>query len=911
MNYIKPSEGKKRIVIIGSSPLAFEKAEKNYGAGIRTWHFANAAKDANCDVMIIGYQMPNCFKDEPPEIKNLQIEGIDYYSVAGQIFENKDWMKEKIIQFNPDCIVGVNTYPASIVAQLNLDIPFWADLNGSVMAEGQVKSYVHDNDFFLHHYFKMESKALSKADIFSTVSESQGFSLIGELGIWGRLNKNTLGYRFVRVIPNAAENQKFQHTKNVIRGVLAKESDFVVLYSGGYNTWTDVDTLFQGLEKAMAENQNLVFVSTGGQIDGHDELTYPHFEDLIKSSQFKDRFHLCGWVPSEDLPNYYLEADLGINSDKFTYEAILGARTRILDWLRVPLTFVSTPLSEITNYLIQNNLAFGFKQGDSDDLAKKLVNISSNRKELENIKNRLEEIFEDEFTAKNIFGEFKSWIKNPKHAPDYGKAVNLISKDNMTKSGSADLVSGLNRFAINMWPTIFSILKFLHLEKYEEKIKGFGVNLFVKSKPLVFRADFLKVDIPEMTQENKYLIPVVIKNTGKTPWKNQNETVNAVNLSYIWKDKAGNTILKTEERTPLPKSIRPGKKVKLDAMVTSPPEPGQYVLQLDLVKEREFWFSEVNSNPYTALVNVKKKVKETNIILPKASIVVVSYNSEKYITKCIESLLNTNYPNYEIIVIDNASQDNSLKMLKEFEDKIKLIESKENLGFGGGNNLGIKNSNGEIIVLINPDAYVTPDSTRELILPFLTDEKIMITGSKILYPGTNKIQSAGGILYKNGLPRHIGYKEQDANQYNFPRTVDYVTGAAMAIKRKFFEITGLFDPIYNPAYYEETEKCFVARKLGYKVVYAPKSIVFHHESTTHGVGSKPYLKLFHTNRFKFIYKNYGLFSILFNFIPIELAWFFVYCPSSIKGLVIKSHLQALFSPNVIFSHKIPLSNSPK
>jgi len=895
------SNNKKRIVIIGNSPLPFENAIKNYAHGARTWHFAKSAKDANCDVMIIGYQIPNSYKENPPEIKFDQVNGIDYYSVAGQIFENKDWMKEKISQFNPDCIIGVNTFPTSIAAQLKLEIPFWGDLNGSVMAEAQIKAYVHDDDLFLYHYFDMESKALSRADIFSVVSEAQGFSLIGELAIWGRLNKNTMGYRFVRVIPNAGENTEFKHTKNVIRGNLANESDFVVLSSGGYNTWADVDTLFQGLEKAMALNPKIVFVSTGGQIDGHDEVTYPHFEDLIRSSRFKDRFHLCGWVPNEDLPNYYLEADLAINSDKFCYEAILGARTRILDWLRVPLTFVSTPLSEVTNYLIQNKLAFGFKQGDSDDLAEKLVSISSNNKELQNIKDRLRKIFDEEFTSQHIFREFVDWIKNPQFAPDYGKVVNLISKGkNNFHEGNTESVSRISRFAISKWPVVYSFLKFLHLGKYDENVKRFGINLFVRKKPLIYRADFLQVDIPEIIQGNKYLIPVVVKNIGKVTWKNHKETVNAVNISYVWKDKDGDTIIKTEERTPLPESVKPGKKIKLDVLVTSPPNTGEYILQVDLVKEREFWFSDVNSKPFTSLVNVKKKIKANDLVFPKASVIVVSYNSEKYISKCIESLLDTNYPNFEIIVVDNGSSDKSLEVLKKYQDKIKLIESKKNLGFAGGNNLGIKNSDGKIIVLINPDAYVTPNSIQEMVIPFLTDDKIMITGPKILYPGTTKIQSAGGILYKNGLSRHIGYGEQDNHQYDLPRTVDYVTGAAMAIKKELFKMTGLFDTIYNPAYYEETEKCFLARKLGYKVVYSPKSTVYHYESTTHAVGSKPYLRLFHTNRYKFIYKNFGIRSILFEFIPFELGWFFVYCPPSAKGLVIKSHLKAVFSPGVVF-----------
>ena len=106
----------------------------------------------------------------------------------------------------------------------------------------------------------------------------------------------------------------------------------------------------------------------------------------------------------------------------------------------------------------------------------------------------------------------------------------------------------------------------------------------------------------------------------------------------------------------------------------------------------------------------------------------------------------------------------------------------------------------------------------------------------------------------------------------------------------------------SKCYYEETEKCFQARKMGYKVLYAPKSIVYHHESTTHGVGSKPYLRLFHTNRFKFIYKNFGFLSWL-KFIPLELGWFFIYCPSSARGLVMKSHLKAIFTPGVIFKQK--------
>jgi len=287
----------------------------------------------------------------------------------------------------------------------------------------------------------------------------------------------------------------------------------------------------------------------------------------------------------------------------------------------------------------------------------------------------------------------------------------------------------------------------------------------------------------------------------------------------------------------------------------------------------------------------------------KISVIIVSYNSEKYIKQCLDSVIKSSIP-LEIIVIDNASTDNTLQILKIYEDKIKLIKSTQNLGFGGGNNLGIKNSSGDILILINPDAYVEKNSIEQLIEPMLYDERVMITGPKIFYPDSKKIQSAGGVLLSNALPYHIGYGQKDDPIFNTLITVDYVTGAAMAIKRTLFEITGLFDPVYNPAYYEETEKCVQARKLGFKVLYVPESVVYHYESTTLTALSKKFLKLFHTNRFKFIYRNFGFFEYM-RFLYSETKWFFLNCGFDEKKLVANAHFKIIFSP-VKLKHKITL-----
>ena len=896
-------ENKKKVIILGHSPLPIENTKKNFAPGTRTWHFAYSAKDAGCKVLVIGIRIPNSYDDSVPDIKLENIRDIQYYSVNEKIFSDLKWINDIISKFQPDCIVGVNTFPASIVSDLDLDIPFWADLNGSVMVEAQAKAHLYNDDVYLHHFFKMESKILSKADIFSVVSEAQGFSLIGELGIWGRLNKNTMGYRFIKVIPNTAEKQMFKHKKNVFRKKLVKDSDFVILYSGGYNTWTDIDTMFDGISKAMEKNPNIVFVSTGGQITGHDDITYNRFEQLIKNSPFKDRFHLFGWVPFEDLPNYYLESDLAINSDRYCYEAIIGARTRILDWIRAPLPYISTPLSEITDYMTKKGMAFSFQQGDSDDLANMLIKLSKSSNDLEKVKNKLKHALDDEFTAEHTLKEFRNWLSDPKFSPDHKYIVNLISNVKKPSTTNTEFVSLKEHVAILMWPKISKFLHVLHLSSIEKKLYNFGIKIISKKLP-IYNASIKVGSIPNLIENEKYLLPVQIKNTGNCEWLNHKAAINSINLSYIWKDKSGNAIFKFEERTPLPYNVKPKKTFTIDMMVTTPQVYGDYILEVDLLKEHEFWFSDVGSKPTKILIPVKKKLK-TVYDFPLVSVIIVTYNSTNYIEKCLENILQSSYPDFEIIVVDNSSSDDTLKKLEKFKGKIKLVISKENLGFGVGNNLGIKNSKGDIFVLINPDANVTKDAIKELIIPMLDDPKIAITGSKIFYPDSTKIQSAGGIMSKNALPSHFGYGKPDSAEYNFQKSVDYVTGASMAINKKLFEKIGLFNPIFYPAYFEETDICVKAKKLGYKVIYSPKSVVYHHESTTLVALSKNYLIPFHRNRFKFIYKNFSVVNYLFKFWPNELKWYILYLGSSERAIVLKTHIQTLSSLFSIITRKSP------
>jgi len=116
--------------------------------------------------------------------------------------------------------------------------PVWADVFGSLLAEAQAKAAVYDNDYLLDHFARMNRSIILKADRFSTVSGPQKNELIGQLGVFSRLKVSTFGYDFVRSIPCGVQDREFPPPADPFTG--RENGDFIVLWSGGFNTWTDV-----------------------------------------------------------------------------------------------------------------------------------------------------------------------------------------------------------------------------------------------------------------------------------------------------------------------------------------------------------------------------------------------------------------------------------------------------------------------------------------------------------------------------------------------------------------------------------------------------------------------------------------------------------------------------------------------
>lgn len=254
----------------------------------------------------------------------------------------------------------------------------------------------------------------------------------------------------------------------------------------------------------------------------------------------------------------------------------------------------------------------------------------------------------------------------------------------------------------------------------------------------------------------------------------------------------------------------------------------------------------------------------------QVSIIIPVWNGSQVICACLQALQNQSFREFEIIVVDNASQDNSVDLIETNFPQVKILKSEYNLGFSGGCNLGIEGAQGEILILLNQDVTVYPNWIEEFILAFTQYPSAGIIGGKGLYPEGLIIQHAGGwIEWPLGLAQHYGYQEQDEGQYDTPRLVEFVTGAALGIRRTTLEHVGLLDDSFWPGYYEDVDYCFRARALGFEIWYCPAIVYLHQESfSTNNIERSWYTQ---RGRLRMLLKHLSLERFLSEFVSAEMT----------------------------------------
>jgi GT2 family glycosyltransferase len=248
----------------------------------------------------------------------------------------------------------------------------------------------------------------------------------------------------------------------------------------------------------------------------------------------------------------------------------------------------------------------------------------------------------------------------------------------------------------------------------------------------------------------------------------------------------------------------------------------------------------------------------------RSAVLVLTWNGGAEAIACLQQVRQLDPAPDMVVVVDNDSHDGTPDQIAALFPTFMLIRNSDNLGYSGGMNVGLRalmaqESPPETIVLLNQDTLVDRGWLGAITAPF-ADPDIGAVGCKIRYPdGT--IQHAGLTLdWPLALSRHIGRYEPDRGQYDAPRDVEFVTFAAVALRRQALERIGLFDEGYRPAYFEDVDLCVRLRRAGYRIRYEPRATLVHREATS----QRDYLAhsaTVHRGRLRFVVKTYPFKAI--------------------------------------------------
>lgn len=246
---------------------------------------------------------------------------------------------------------------------------------------------------------------------------------------------------------------------------------------------------------------------------------------------------------------------------------------------------------------------------------------------------------------------------------------------------------------------------------------------------------------------------------------------------------------------------------------------------------------------------------------PEIAVIVLNWNNAVDTCRCLQSLQESDYRTHRVIIVDNGSTDDSVEIILRRYPHVTLLETHQNLGYAGGNNVGIRCAlyhNAEYIFILNNDVVLASDTLGKLIRSCQDRSHVGVVGPKIFHrEDPQRIQSAGGIVDDRGDCHFRFVDEIDIGvdeKINHPTTVDFVSGCAMLISRACLETTTGFDERFF-MYYEDVDLCYRARKAGFTVLYAPLARAWHRRPDINST-TPPYITYYmNRNHLLFLTKN--------------------------------------------------------
>jgi N-acetylglucosaminyl-diphospho-decaprenol L-rhamnosyltransferase len=241
---------------------------------------------------------------------------------------------------------------------------------------------------------------------------------------------------------------------------------------------------------------------------------------------------------------------------------------------------------------------------------------------------------------------------------------------------------------------------------------------------------------------------------------------------------------------------------------------------------------------------------------PRASVIVLNYNGGRLLEECLRSLLDQEMDGgFEVLVVDNQSSDGSPEVVRERFPEARLVRAGRNLGFAGGNNLGMAEARGRHVVLINNDARARPGWLAALVTAAESDPRVGAVTAKVLFAEpAGVIQNAGSLLLSDGSGAERGYEQPDRGQFDTAEEVFAICGAGVLLRRAMLEDVGGFDPTFF-LYYEDTDLSWRMRLRGWKVVYEPAAVIEHVHSASSGEWSPMFVFHVDRNRLFMVLKN--------------------------------------------------------
>ena len=280
---------------------------------------------------------------------------------------------------------------------------------------------------------------------------------------------------------------------------------------------------------------------------------------------------------------------------------------------------------------------------------------------------------------------------------------------------------------------------------------------------------------------------------------------------------------------------------------------------------------------------------------PLVSIVILNYNAGKLLDDCLHSIHKTEKVNFEIILVDNASTDKSYKEYTQKFPDVNLIENSKNLGYCEGNNVGIRATKGEFVVVLNPDTIVNPTWLHELLHAYKKNGEGIYQPKILATTDHDMLLSSGQFIQLFGFGYSRGKGETHIEGSNNIEKIGYASGTCIFTSKKIIEKLNLFDPFLF-AYHDDLDLCWRASMLGINSFYVPSSVIFHPIEGYSFKWSKFKFYLMERNRQYCLLTHFSkssYFKMLPSLILVDFAVSLFYLKKGMFGTKIRTSLNIL------------------